>query len=129
TLLSIDEKKLPETVRSLRMELCHYTPWPADPVIVAIPEGTARSRIISPSLLPTAVRSKFATAIEDVATTGNSGSGVFDARSSCLLGIMSRKIVIPADPDDPQGKSRDLAKYFVPSATIAEFIPPEYQTR
>jgi hypothetical protein len=40
------------------------------------------------------LRSKFSTLIADVATTGNSGSGVFDPNHECLLGIMSRKFII-----------------------------------
>jgi hypothetical protein len=65
--------------------------------------------------------------IKDVATTGNSGSGVFDAARKCLLGIMSRKIFIR--PNNAKGplKERDLAKYFVPAATIAAFIPSGYR--
>ena len=62
--------------------------------------------------------------IKDVATTGNSGSGVFDAGGKCLLGIMSRKILIR--PNGADGETRDIAKYFVPAATIAAFIPKEY---
>jgi hypothetical protein len=50
--------------------------------------------------------------ISDVATTGNSGSGVFDAGNKCLLGIMSRKIYVPANSADPESKEKDIAKYF-----------------
>ena len=92
TLLSIDEQKLPIYLQMRRMPLCENRPWPGEPVIVAIPEGTARSHIMSPALLPSDVRKRFSTVISDVATTGNSGSGVFDAGQKCLLGIMSRKI-------------------------------------
>ena len=70
-------------------------PWPGEPVIVAIPESTARSHIMSPQFLPPELRAKFGTVISDVASTGNSGSGVFDASRKCLLGIMSRKIQMP----------------------------------
>jgi hypothetical protein len=48
TLLSIDEQKLPIYLQMRRMPLCEKNPWPGEPVIVAIPEETARSRIISP---------------------------------------------------------------------------------
>ena len=95
--------------------------WEA--VIVAIPEGTARSLVISPLSLPPDARQRFPTAIKDVATTGNSGSGVFDADRKCLLGIMSRKIFLKL----PGGKTRDLAKYFVPATIIHSFIPAEYR--
>ena len=43
TLLSIDERKLPIYLQMRRMSLCDNQPWPGEPVIVAIPEGTARS--------------------------------------------------------------------------------------
>jgi hypothetical protein len=55
--------------------------------------------------------------IQDVATTGNSGSGVFAAGGKCLLGLMSRKFFIR--PIGPNVETRDIAKYFVPAATIA----------
>jgi hypothetical protein len=44
TLLSIDEQKLPIYLQMRRMPLCENRPWPGEPVIVAIPEGTARSQ-------------------------------------------------------------------------------------
>jgi Trypsin-like peptidase domain len=125
TLLSVDEQKLPVSLRMRRMPMCQKSPWAGEPVIVAVPEGTARSHIMSPQLLPFAYRTRFSTVISDVASTGNSGSGVFDAESKCLLGIMSRKIQVL--PSDPGGEPRDLAKYFVPASTIAAFIPTEYR--
>ena len=126
TLLSIDEQKLPVSLRMRRMPLCDRPAWPGEPVIVAVPEGTARSHIMSPQLLPPASRMRFPTVISDVATTGNSGSGVFDAGRKCLLGIMSRKIQVRTS-NDPEGELKDLAKYFVPASTIAAFIPIEYR--
>ena len=123
-LLSVDAQKLPVSQRLRRMPLCQRPPIVGAAVIVAIPEGTARSRIMSPKLLPADTRTKFPTVISDVATTGNSGSGVFDAASKCLLGIMSRKIV---GRSDSTGETRDLAKYFVPASIIRNFIPPEYR--
>jgi hypothetical protein len=127
TLLSIDEQKLPIYLRMRRMPLCEKPSWVGEPVIVAIPEGTARSRIMSPQLLPPDMRTKFPTVISDVATTGNSGSGVFDAGNKCLLGIMSRKIHVPPNIADPESKEKDIAKYFVPASTIRAFIPTEYR--
>src|SRR5437879_2698143 len=91
TLLSIDEQKLPIYLQMRRMPLCEKNPWPGEPVIVAIPQGTARSHIMLPALLPAEFQKKFSTVISDVATTGNSGSGVFDAGQKCLLGIISLK--------------------------------------
>ena len=123
TLLAIDEQKLPVYLQMRRMSLCENQPWAGEPVIVAIPEGTARSQIMLPALLPAKVQKRFPTVIRDVATTGNSGSGVFDAGQKCLLGIMSRKITVrPNTPDE-----KDIAKYFVPASTIRAFIPTEYR--
>jgi hypothetical protein len=127
TLLMVDEQKLPVSLRMRRMPLCQKSPWPGEPVIVAVPEGTARSHIMSPQLLPLAYRTRFSTVISDVATTGNSGSGVFDAESKCLLGIMSRKIQVRPSGTDAGGELKDIAKYFVAASTIAAFIPTEYQ--
>jgi S1-C subfamily serine protease len=127
TLLSIDEKKLPIYLQMRRMPLCEKPPWPGEPVIVAIPESTARSRVVSAQLLPLDVRTKFPTLIRDVATTGNSGSGVFDAGSKCLLGIMSRKLFVRPSTSDTEGEEKDIAKYFVPASTIRAFIPTEYR--
>jgi hypothetical protein len=126
TLLSVDEGLLPIKLRLRRMPLCQMSSWPGEQVVVAIPEGTARSKILTPYALPRDVRYRFPTVIKDVATTGNSGSGVFDVGRKCLLGIMSRKIQVRANPFDPKSEMKDLAKYFVPAKTIAEFIPSEY---
>jgi hypothetical protein len=126
TLLSVDQEKLPVSLQMRRMPLCDKPLWVGEPVIVAVPEGTARSHIMSPQLLPANLRAKFGTVISDVASTGNSGSGVFDAGRKCLLGIMSRKIQVRANTY-PRGELKDLAKYFVPASTIAAFIPTEYR--
>ena len=126
TLLSIDEQKLPIYLQMRRMPLCENRPWPGEPVIVAIPEETARSHIMSPALLPFDIQKRFSTVISDVATTGNSGSGVFDANNKCLLGIMSQKIYVPPDKSIA-GSEQDIAKYFVPASTIRAFIPTEYR--
>jgi S1-C subfamily serine protease len=127
TLLSIDEQKLPIYLQMRRMPLCEKPSWAGEPVIVAIPESTARSRVVSAQLLPLDVRTKFPTLIRDVATTGNSGSGVFDAGTKCLLGIMSRKLFVRASTSDAESEEKDIAKYFVPASTIRVFIPTEYR--
>jgi hypothetical protein len=125
TLLAVDEKWLPLRLRLRRNPLCQRSPWPGEEVITVVPEGTARSRIISPLQLPPNVR-KFDTLIRDVAKTGNSGSGVFDANTKCLLGIVSRKIsVFVKRRDNGKPESHDLAKYFVPASAIANFMPAE----
>src|SRR5262249_6932588 len=106
TLLSINEQKLPIYLRMRRMPLCDNKPWPGEPVIVAIPEGTARSHIMLPSLLPAQFQKRFSTVISDVATTGNSGSGVFDAGQKCLLGIISLKIYQTPSSGAPESEQK-----------------------
>ncbi len=128
TLLSIDATNLPVRLRMRRMPLCERAPYSGEAVVVAIPEGTARSRVVPPQAIPPQFRGRFGTAIADVATTGNSGSGVFDAANLCLLGIISRKITVgqhPAGIGAPVGATRDIAKYFVPASDIKAFIPPD----
>jgi Trypsin-like peptidase domain len=126
TLLSVDGTKLPVSLRMRRMPLCERAPYAGERVVVAIPEGTAPSRILPRQAIPADLRARFGTAIADVATTGNSGSGVFDAADLCLLGIMSRKISIIERPLKMGAPARrtDIAKYFVPAAAIRAFIPP-----
>jgi hypothetical protein len=106
------------------MPLCERPRIVGAPVVVAIPEGTARSRIMSPLSLSPDARTKVSTVIGDVATTGNSGSGVFDAGRKCLLGIMSQKIIV--NPIGG-GEAKDIGKYFVPAAIIRAFIPTNYR--
>src|SRR5216683_6720866 len=91
SLLLVDEEKV--LAGTPQMELCDAPPWPGDAVIVVDAENATRSHIVSPQLLPYTLRNKFSTLIGDVATTGNSGSGVFDPIRKCLLGIMSRKFM------------------------------------
>ena len=117
-LFSVEQQKLPTSIQGIQASLCRAPAWPGDPVIVVDQAGTTRSHIISPVILPFPLRSKFSTLIADVATTGNSGSGVFDPNHECLLGIMSRKFIIAAV---------DIAKYFVPASEIREFIPLELE--
>jgi hypothetical protein len=127
TLLSIEESLLPMRLRLRRNSLCSEAPWPGEEVVTVVPEGVVRSRIISPERLPRDVR-KFNTVIADVARTGNSGSGVFDAQHRCLLGIMSRKISLSRTRSDT-GKTEtiDIAKYFVPASEIAAFLPADFR--
>jgi hypothetical protein len=125
TLLSVEEAQLPLRLRLRRNPICVEAPSPGEEVITVVPGSTARSRVIAPERLPLNVRN-FSTVIGDVAGTGNSGSGVFDAQRRCLLGIMSRKIsLIGTAAGSGKRETRDIAKYFVPAAVIAAFIPAE----
>ena len=116
-MLSIDQEKVSARVTVSRMPICEAPPWPGDSVIVVDATSASRSHIASPSMLNFIIRNKFATLISDVATTGNSGSGVIDPNRKCLLGIMSRKFT-----REEGGKKRDIAKYFVPANEIRAFI-------
>ena len=125
TLLSVDGTKLPVGLQMRRTPLCEHPPVAGERVVVAIPEGTAPSTILPRQAIPADLRGQFDTAIADVATTGNSGSGVFDAGDLCLLGIMSRKISVTSRPliVGAPARTTDIAKYFVPAAQIKAFIP------
>lgn len=127
SLLLIEEKKLPATIELPQMQLCEAPPWPGDPVIVVDAGHATQSHIVSPQVLPFTWRTKFSTLIADVATTGNSGSGVFDPNHKCLLGVMSKKILNEANSGDAGSGEKDIAKYFVPASTIRAFIPTDYR--
>lgn len=111
SLLQVDQSRLPPTLPTVR--ICSAPPWPGDPVIVISSGQATRSTIVPPSVLPSFHQHRFPTLIKDVATTGNSGSGVFDPAKRCLLGIMSRKFTV---------NGRDIAKYFVPADLIRAFM-------
>jgi Trypsin-like peptidase domain len=126
TLLSIDGTKLPIRLQMRRMPLCKRDPYAGESVVVATPEGTAPSTVLPRQAIPAQVRGRFGTAIADVATTGNSGSGVFDAANQCLLGVISRKISVSRQGMKLGASVRttqDIAKYFVPASDIKAFIP------
>jgi hypothetical protein len=123
TLLSIEESLLPMRLRLRQNTLCREPPRPGQDVVTVIPEAVVHSHILAPARIPVSVR-RFSTAIADVAQTGNSGSGVFDAQHRCLLGIMSRKISqIRVQPGTGKRETSDIAKYFVPASEIAAFMP------
>jgi hypothetical protein len=128
TLLSVDETRLPVSLRLRRNPLCKQPAPVGAQVIAAIPEETARSQIISPLQIAPSLRKQFSSLTREVAAT--SGSGIFDAERRCLLGIMSRRVqkygyrnengkivVVPAG----------FAGYFVPASEIAKFIPEEFR--
>ena len=126
-LLSIDDDKLPVSLRLRRLPICQGVPHPGEAVTVATPRSVAPSRVVAPAQLPRDLDPKYRTSITDVATTGDSGSGVFDSWKECLLGIISAKIsrtVTSRTTFSMKPVSRDVAKYFVPAAQIGAFLPP-----
>ena len=114
SLISMDQGKIPDSLRERRMTLCQEQPPAGAPVILAAPQGITRTSIASPTLIPPDYRTKFSTLISDGSTDGKSGSGVFDAEKKCLLGILSSKFTVA---------HKDIASYFVPADTIRSFIP------
>jgi hypothetical protein len=128
TLLAVDEQLLPMRLRLRKNPLCTAPPRPGQDVVTVTPEAVVHSRILSPARLPANLRDR-TSVIGDVATTGNSGSGVFDARQKCLLGIISQKIWQSRPRAGSGGEEvHDIAKYFVPAATIDTFMPAEYRS-
>ena len=119
-LISVDAERLPISLRLRRNPLCKGpTPIGAN-VVVAYPEKSVRSQIISPLLVAPQFRSKFGTLITDAQ---GSGSGVFRADRKCLLGIMSRRVLKygyrnegPFKVARPNG----WAGYFVPVSALAK---------
>ena len=116
SLLQLDKSKLPADPALPDVPLCRAPPWPGDPVIVADATAISNSRIASPqgNIL---LRHRFPTLISDVATTGNSGSGVFDPVRKCLLGIISAKLTVTSEAGP-----KDVAKYFVPAEQVRSFV-------
>ena len=126
TLLSIDEQ-LPAKLGLDHIQLCQKPPGTGEPVFVVLPEGATQTYVMSRALLPSNIPAKFQTAIRDFGP-GNSGTGVFDAKEKCLLGIISRKIStiqVKQVNGQPVREPVDIAKYFVPASEIASFIPSD----
>jgi Trypsin-like peptidase domain len=127
TVLSVNVHELPADVRSRHLALCKDPPRPEDAVVVVTSEGTSRSKIIAPPpQLNPDFRRRFPTLISDVETDGKSGSGIFDPRNKCLLGIMSAKITT-RPYGTPKHEDKAVGTYFVPVWTIESFIPSEYR--
>jgi hypothetical protein len=116
SLISVDQSKMPDSLRERRIALCQEQSAEGAPVILGAPQGITRTSIASPMLVPAEFRTKYPTLISEVTTDGKSGSGVFDVGGKCLLGILSLKIINMID-------HKAYASYFVPASTIQSFIP------
>jgi hypothetical protein len=126
TLLSVDETRLPIGLRLRRNPLCRQALNVGENVMVVVAGKTEFSQIISPLLIAPEFRERFNSLIGDV---GTSGSGVYDAKRKCLVGIISRKFLkvdYRKDGDRITAELSGFAKYFVPAAEIAIFIPPRF---
>ena len=124
-LLTIEERLLPMRLRMRRIQLCNRPPWPGEDVVTVTPKAVAHSRVMSPERLPPGLR-RLASVIGNVATTGNSGSGVFDVRQRCLLGIITEKISQYGPGAGPDAV-HDIAKFFVPASAIVNFLPAGFR--
>jgi trypsin-like peptidase len=123
-LLLVDERELPVSLRLRRNPLCKETARSGDDVIVASLQKTARSQIELPQAIPPEFRRDFNTFIRDE-DVGASGSGVFNAEKKCLLGIITTRTSV-LEFEGAKQHTIDF-KHFVPAATIAKFIPPEFR--
>jgi len=124
-LLSVDETKLPVSLRLRRNPICEKPPSVGMAVVIVAPEETKRSQVISPLLIAPQLRSRFDTLISAPA---GSGMGVFDTERKCLLGIMSARV--PKYNYQLRnrllvGRTLSFAGYFVPASKIANFIPAD----
>ncbi len=126
-LLSVEEARLPVSLRLRRNPLCKDPPKIGMEVINVTPEKTVRSRIISPLLIAPGLRSRFDTLITSEEA---SGSGLFDAERKCLLGIMSAKAQ-KYNYKKRNGRivanANGFAGYFVSASKIANFMPPDFR--
>ena len=119
-LISVDAERLPISLRLRRNPFCRGpTPIGAS-VVVAYPEKSVRSQIISPLLIAPQFRSKLSTLITE---PQGSGSGVFRADRKCLLGIMSRRVtkfVYKNEGPFRVARPNGWAGYFVPVSALAK---------
>ena len=122
-LLSVDQERLPVSLRLRRNPLCKEPLQVGLDVIVAYPERTTRSQIISPLLIEPQYRMQYGTLINEAQA---SGSGVFLAERKCLLGIISKQF--EKYPYQMNGRiivqASGFAGYFVPTFN---FMPPSFR--
>jgi hypothetical protein len=127
-LLSVDQERLPVSLRLRRNPLCKETPAVGTNVVIVYPERTVRSQIIPPFMIAPQYQARFASSLINEAQ--GSGSGVFHAHKRCLLGIVSSKIA-KFKYRKVNGRiligDNGFAGHFVPASTIADFVPPEFR--
>ena len=124
-LLSIDETKLPISLRLRRNPLCKQTPIVGMRVVDVTPEKITKLQVVSPLSIPLDLQHRFDTLIDK---PQSSGSGIFDADRKCLLGIVSAKVLkfgYKYLAGKPIWQPNGYAGYFVSAAKISEFLPPD----
>lgn len=122
-LLSVDESALPLRLRLRRNPLCKVPPPSGAEVINVVPEGTSNTHIISAQAIAPELRTRFDALID---TPRSSGSGLFDVKNRCLVGIISAKVQkyrYVFENNHLQQIADGFAGYFVPAGKIASFIP------
>jgi hypothetical protein len=125
TVLRITDP-VPPALAGQHTVVCSDPPHAGEAVVVSTPERVTTSAMVTPEALPLQYRGRYAaSSIKDVYTTGNSGSGVFDADHRCLLGIMSSKIEQQLRlivNGEHVTRTVGVAKHFVPAADIRAFL-------
>jgi hypothetical protein len=128
SIMELDDVLLPNGIRTLRpIHLCTKPAVVDESVLVVAPGNVTETRVISPEgffAKDDPRYKKFFTLIGDPETTGNSGSGVFDAAKRCLLGIVSRYMTLnytEVENGQQVQKTKHIAKYFVPASEIRAF--------
>jgi hypothetical protein len=122
-LLSVEETRLPPSLRLRRNPLCEDTPTPGTNVFVITPERAISTKIISPRQIVPQLRVQFGTLTDEV---GASGSGVFNADKKCLSGVVSQKVekFVRRTVNGRRIVERaGFAGYFIPASKIRGFIP------
>lgn len=122
-LLAVDATKLPVSLQQQRDPLCKAAPRVGMEVIDVLPQRVSRAHVISPLSIAPELRHQFASLID---TPQDSGSGLFDPKRRCLLGIVSAKIMKYSYQSTATGvtaKPIGFAGYFVPASQILRFIP------
>ena len=122
-LLSVEETRLPISLRLRRNPLCNEVPRIGMETINVDPTTTNRVKIISPLTISPEFRARLDSLIS---SPEGSGSGLFDAERKCLVGIVSAKLqkyryqamngrILPI--------ADGYAGYFVSASKISNFVP------
>jgi Trypsin-like peptidase domain len=121
-LLSVDQARLPPSLRLRREPICKGPVEVGTSVIVVYPQKIVRTRIISPMHVMRPFRSDLHSLINE---REGSGSGVFDSNKKCLLGIISEEIPKLPKRSEQKGPINPIsfAGYFVPISSNGDFLP------